>query len=130
LGAEPSTPTWSQNRAGPRRSIIAARWDSSSGEGEGRGLLSVCPRHHRPAVAGSARLVDHPPARICGADFTMEMLRVAASRAIVQAWTDASARGVAAFAMPDGQFVDEPVVRRARAVVALAASLEKGPDHG
>jgi hypothetical protein len=32
--------------------------------------------------------------------------------------------------MPDGQFVDEAVVRRARAVVELADALEKGPIDG
>ncbi|MCX6551614.1 MAG: CoA ester lyase, partial [Acidobacteria bacterium] len=59
--------------------------------------------------------------------FTPTSGQVAGARAIVEAWDEALARGVAAFAMQDGQFVDEAVVRRARAVVALALALEKGP---
>lgn len=50
---------------------------------------------------------------------------VAAARAVVDAWDEALGRGVAAFTLPDGQFVDEAVARRARGVVALAAALEE-----
>jgi len=62
--------------------------------------------------------------------FTPSADRVAAARATLAAWDQAIARGSAAFTMPDGQFVDEAIVRRARAVVALADSLEKGPGDG
>jgi citrate lyase subunit beta/citryl-CoA lyase len=57
--------------------------------------------------------------------FTPPPAAVDAARAVVQAWQDAVDRGVAAFTMPDGQFVDEPIARRAAAVVALAAALEE-----
>jgi len=62
--------------------------------------------------------------------FTPKPEEVAAARAVLDAWRDALAGGTAAFAMPDGQFVDEAVARRARAVVALADALEKGPANG
>jgi citrate lyase subunit beta/citryl-CoA lyase len=62
--------------------------------------------------------------------FTPGPAQVEAARTMLDAWQDAMARGIAAFTMPDGQFVDEAVVRRARAVVDLADALEKGPIHG
>lgn len=62
--------------------------------------------------------------------FTPRPEEVAAARAVLDAWKDALARGVGAVALPDGQFVDEAVARRARAVVALADALEKGPIDG
>jgi len=62
--------------------------------------------------------------------FTPSPASVRAARALLDAWHDATARGIAAFTMPDGQFVDEAVVRRARAVVELADALGKGPIDG
>jgi len=62
--------------------------------------------------------------------FTPGPAQVLAARTILDAWHDAMARGIAAFTMPDGQFVDEAVVRRARAVVELADALGKGPIDG
>jgi citrate lyase subunit beta/citryl-CoA lyase len=62
--------------------------------------------------------------------FTPGPAHVLAARTMLGAWHDAMARGIAAFTMPDGQFVDEAVVRRARAVVELADALEKGPIDG
>jgi citrate lyase subunit beta/citryl-CoA lyase len=62
--------------------------------------------------------------------FTPGPAQVLAARTMIAAWLDATARGVAAFAMPDGQFVDGAVIRRARAVVELADALEKGPIDG
>jgi citrate lyase subunit beta/citryl-CoA lyase len=62
--------------------------------------------------------------------FTPRPEEAATARAVLAAWRDALARGTAAFMMPDGQFVDEAVARRARAVVALADALEKGPTDG
>jgi citrate lyase subunit beta/citryl-CoA lyase len=58
--------------------------------------------------------------------FTPPAAQVAAARAITEAWARALARGSAAFTMPDGQFVDVAVARRAQAVVALAEALEEG----
>ena len=62
--------------------------------------------------------------------FTPAPAEVAAARSLLDAWADAAARGIGALALPDGQFVDEAVARRARALVALADALEKGPTHG
>jgi citrate lyase subunit beta/citryl-CoA lyase len=62
--------------------------------------------------------------------FTPGLAQVLAARAMLDAWLGATARGIAAFTMPDGQFVDEAVVRRARAIVELADALEKGPING
>ncbi len=62
--------------------------------------------------------------------FTPRPEEVAAARLVLQAWEDARARGVGALALPDGQFVDEAVARRARALVSLADAIEKGPTHG
>ena len=62
--------------------------------------------------------------------FTPAADRVAAARAMLAAWDEAMARGTAAFTMPDGQFVDEAIIRRSRAIVALADSLQKGPGDG
>ncbi len=59
--------------------------------------------------------------------FTPGPAALAAARAVLDAWQQANARGEAAFTMPDGQFVDEAVARRARAVAALADALQKGP---
>jgi citrate lyase subunit beta/citryl-CoA lyase len=42
------------------------------------------------------------------------------SRAIVAAYDEALARGVASIRLDDGTFVDEPVAARARAVLAEA----------
>jgi citrate lyase subunit beta/citryl-CoA lyase len=62
--------------------------------------------------------------------FTPRPEEVAAARAVLDAWQNAIARGVAALTLPDGQFVDEAVARRARAVVSLADALEKGAIDG
>jgi citrate lyase subunit beta/citryl-CoA lyase len=62
--------------------------------------------------------------------FTPRPEEIVAARAVLDAWQNALARGVAALTLPDGQFVDEAVARRARAVVALADTLEKGPIDG
>jgi citrate lyase subunit beta/citryl-CoA lyase len=62
--------------------------------------------------------------------FTPRPEDVEAARTLLQAWTDGLARGVAAFTLDDGQFVDEAVARRARALVALADALQKGPTDG
>ena len=62
--------------------------------------------------------------------FTPRPDEITAARALLDAWQEALARGVAAFTLPDGQFVDEAVARRARAVAALADALEKGHTHG
>jgi len=62
--------------------------------------------------------------------FTPRPEEIAAARAVLDCWQNALARGVAALTLPDGQFVDEAVARRARAVVALADALEKGPIDG
>lgn len=57
--------------------------------------------------------------------FTPSAAAVDAARAVLAAWEDALSRGQAALTMPDGQFVDEAVARRARAVLALAASIQE-----
>ena len=62
--------------------------------------------------------------------FTPRPEEIAAARAVLDAWKEALARGIGALALPDGQFVDEAVARRARALVALAEALEKGPANG
>ena len=62
--------------------------------------------------------------------FTPRPEEIAAARGVLDAWQNALDRGVAALTLPDGQFVDEAVARRARAVVALADALEKGPIDG
>lgn len=62
--------------------------------------------------------------------FTPRPEEIAAARGVLDAWQHALARGVAALTLPDGQFVDEAVARRARAVVALADALEKGSIDG
>ena len=62
--------------------------------------------------------------------FTPRPEEIAAARAVLDAWKEALNRGIGALALPDGQFVDEAVARRARALVALAEALEKGPANG
>jgi citrate lyase subunit beta/citryl-CoA lyase len=62
--------------------------------------------------------------------FTPRREEIEAARAVLDAWNDARARGIGAIALPGGQFVDEAVARRARAVVALAEALEKGSVDG
>ncbi|MFO7693780.1 MAG: HpcH/HpaI aldolase/citrate lyase family protein, partial [Vicinamibacterales bacterium] len=62
--------------------------------------------------------------------FTPRREEIEAARAVLDAWNDARARGIGAIALPGGQFVDEAVARRARAVVALADALEKGSVDG
>jgi citrate lyase subunit beta/citryl-CoA lyase len=61
--------------------------------------------------------------------FTPTAEQVCAARVLLTAWAEAMASGVAAFTMPDGQFVDEAIVRRARAVVALAGAFEGDSAH-
>lgn len=62
--------------------------------------------------------------------FTPGPEEVSAAATLLRAWEEALARGTAAFTMPDGRFVDEAVARRARAIVALADALQKGPTNG
>jgi citrate lyase subunit beta/citryl-CoA lyase len=57
--------------------------------------------------------------------FTPTPAQIAAARAIIEAYTAAAATGVTAFAMGDGQFVDAPIVERARAIVRLADALSR-----
>jgi citrate lyase subunit beta / citryl-CoA lyase len=72
------------------------------------------------------------PSQVPGVNdvFTPRPEEITSARAMLAAWEEALARGSAAFTMPDGQFVDEAVARRARAIVALADALEKGPTNG
>lgn len=53
--------------------------------------------------------------------FTPSAEQVAEAREIIAAFEQAMAAGSAAVAMSNGQFVDQPIVERARAIVALAA---------
>ena len=57
--------------------------------------------------------------------FTPSAAQIAAARATVAAFEEAMREGRAALALADGQFIDRPIVERARAVVALAEALEK-----
>jgi citrate lyase subunit beta/citryl-CoA lyase len=83
------------------------------------------------AIGFFGRSCIHPSQVPVGNDaFTPGAAQIAAARAVLAAWEDALARGVAAFTMADGQFVDEAVARRARGLVALAEALEKGPTDG
>jgi citrate lyase subunit beta/citryl-CoA lyase len=83
------------------------------------------------AIGFFGRSCIHPSqVPIVNEAFTPRLEEVAAARLVLQAWEDARARGVGALALPDGQFVDEAVARRARALVALADALEKGHTHG
>lgn len=83
------------------------------------------------AIGFFGRSCIHPTQiPVVHAVFTPRPEAVARARAIVDAWTGSVERGVAAFTMPDGQFVDEAVARRARQVVALSDALQKGPADG
>lgn len=83
------------------------------------------------AIGFYGRSCIHPSqVPIVNEAFTPRPQEVAAARLVLQAWEDARARGVGALALPDGQFVDEAVARRARALVSLADAIEKGPTHG
>jgi citrate lyase subunit beta / citryl-CoA lyase len=62
--------------------------------------------------------------------FTPGPEEIETARALLRAWQDAIDRGTAAFTLADGVFVDEAVARRARAIVALADALQKGPANG
>jgi citrate lyase subunit beta/citryl-CoA lyase len=62
--------------------------------------------------------------------FTPSAEQLAAARATVAAFDAAMREGTAAVALADGQFVDRPIVERARAVVALAEALGKQESHG
>ncbi|MEI6666679.1 MAG: CoA ester lyase [Acidobacteriota bacterium] len=62
--------------------------------------------------------------------FTPSGTQVDTARRMLAAWDDAMAKGRAAFTMEDGQFVDEAVVGRARAVVAMAEALGGDSNHG
>jgi citrate lyase subunit beta/citryl-CoA lyase len=52
--------------------------------------------------------------------FTPTAEQVAEARAIIAAFERARSAGVAAVAMENGQFVDQAVVKRARAIIALS----------
>jgi citrate lyase subunit beta/citryl-CoA lyase len=83
------------------------------------------------AIGFFGRSCIHPSqVPIVNEAFTPRPEEIAAARAMIDAWQDARARGIGAFALADGQFVDEAVARRARAVVDLADALEKGPIDG
>jgi citrate lyase subunit beta/citryl-CoA lyase len=83
------------------------------------------------AIGFYGRSCIHPSqVPIVNEAFTPRPEEVAAARLVLDAWADAAARGIGALALPDGQFVDEAVARRARALVALADALEKGPTRG
>ncbi|HXN21775.1 MAG TPA: CoA ester lyase [Candidatus Dormibacteraeota bacterium] len=57
--------------------------------------------------------------------FTPTAEQVAGARAVVEAFERATAKGSAAFVMEGDQFVDEAIVKRARAVLNLAAHLTR-----
>ncbi|MDO8836674.1 MAG: CoA ester lyase [Vicinamibacterales bacterium] len=57
--------------------------------------------------------------------FTPTPADLAAARATVDAWDQAVSQGVGAFTMAGGQFVDDAIVRRARAVITLAEALKE-----
>ena len=57
--------------------------------------------------------------------FTPTPSAAAAARATVEAWDQAVRRGVGAFTMAGGQFVDDAIVRRAHALIALAEALKE-----
>jgi citrate lyase subunit beta/citryl-CoA lyase len=83
------------------------------------------------AIGFFGRSCIHPSqVPIVNEAFTPAPQEVADARTVLAAWREALARGVAAFTLDGGQFVDEAVARRAGAVVALADALEKGPTHG
>jgi len=82
------------------------------------------------AIGFFGRSCIHPSqVPIVQAVFTPAAAEVDAAREVLAAWDRELARGVAAFTLPGGQFVDEAVARRARAVVALADAIARGPDH-
>lgn len=58
--------------------------------------------------------------------FTPTAEQAARAQAIIEAYEKAALSGVSAFAMEDGQFVDRPIVDRARAVVALSRKFRNG----
>jgi citrate lyase subunit beta/citryl-CoA lyase len=56
--------------------------------------------------------------------FTPSAEQIAEARTILMAFEKAMNEGSAAIALPDGQFVDRPIVERARAIVALAEAMD------
>jgi citrate lyase subunit beta/citryl-CoA lyase len=56
--------------------------------------------------------------------FTPSAEQIAKARTILAAFEKAMSEGRAALALPDGQFVDRPIVERARAIVALAEAMD------
>ena len=57
--------------------------------------------------------------------FTPSAAQIAAVRATLAAFAKAGEQGTAALALASGEFVDRPIIERARAIVALAEALEK-----
>ena len=68
------------------------------------------------------KMVLHPQQLpIVAAVFAPSADEIAWAQAIVDAFAEHEAKGISAFKMPDGAFVDYPVVDRARAILRDAA---------
>src|SRR5262249_3404232 len=61
--------------------------------------------------------------------FTPTTKEVAEAQGMVEAFERASAQGCASLVMEGGQFVDQAIVKRARALLSLAGNLAQAPDR-
>lgn len=83
------------------------------------GLATSCARGRDLGMFGRAAI--HPrQLAIIGAAFLPDAEEIARAREILDAARGAEHDGVGALALPDGRFIDAPVVERARRVLALA----------
>lgn len=91
-----------------------------------RGLLASCLAGRALGLFGRAAI--HPrQLPVIRQAFAPTAEETARAREIVDAAERAERDGVGAVALPDGRFVDAPVVARARRTLALAARLTPGP---
>ncbi len=81
------------------------------------------------ALGFQGKMCIHPDqVPVANAAFTPEAAEVDRAKCVIAAFEQAEARGLASIQF-DGQFIDYPIVERARRVVARAAACGEGDDH-
>jgi citrate lyase subunit beta/citryl-CoA lyase len=81
------------------------------------------------ALGFQGKLCIHPDqVAVANAAFTPEAAEVDRARRVIAAFRQAEEQGLASIQL-DGQFIDYPIVERARRVVARAEACRKGGDH-
>ncbi|MGP4021585.1 HpcH/HpaI aldolase/citrate lyase family protein [Saccharopolyspora sp. 5N708] len=90
------------------------------------GLLDSCRRGRSLGLFGRTAIHPSQIPLICKA-FQPTEAEIARARDVVDAAARAEQDGVGALALPDGRFVDAPIVAKARRVLALAEEISRHP---